>query len=67
MGIIKDIVDRLPLYKKHKLVLTNLLTTISDKELDEILYGNYYYYSDNGIGTWDIDNTETIYEDEISS
>ena len=67
MGIIKDAIDNLPLYKKHKIVLTNLLTPISDEELNEIIYGKTYYYADDGIGTWDIDNTETINEDEISS
>ena len=66
MGTIKDVIDNLPLYKRHKLFLTNLLTPISDKELDEILYGTYYY-SDDGIGTWDIDNTENAIEDEVSS
>jgi hypothetical protein len=40
---------------------------LSDKELDEILYGSsYYYYNDEGIGTWDI-SVEEESENEISS
>lgn len=46
----------------------SVLSPISDKELDEILYGSsYYYYGDAGIGTWDIDTVENITENEISS
>lgn len=51
-------------------IFKNTVSPITDEELDEILYGNsYYYYSDQGIGTWDIDEAVTVNneENEISS
>lgn len=45
----------------------SVLSPISDKELDEILNGgSYYYYNDEGIGTWDI-SFEEKHENEINS
>ena len=67
MNVIKQIINRLVLSNKDKSILGKVLSPMTDSEIDEILYGSYYYYSDEGIGTWDIDNTENISEDEISS
>lgn len=65
---IRNIINRLSLSKKDKNDLGKLLSPISDEELDAILNGDsYYYYSDSGIGTWDIDIVENIDENEISS
>lgn len=69
MNTIRQIINRLILTNKDKAILSKFLSPISDKELDEILYGNSYYYGDQGIGTWDMDESVTINEedDEISS
>ena len=51
---------------ERKTELIGLLSPISDEELDEILNGSsYYYYNDEGIGIWDINEEEL--ENEISS
>ena len=68
MQKLRNIINRLILSKKDKNDLIKILSPISDEELDSILYGDtYYYYGDDGIGTWDIDTVEVEDETEISS